>query len=410
MSVVAHDVTQRKEAEDRLRRNLDALLALYEAGHVLGSTLESEEIELGLLEIMQRVSRLNTAVISMPDKRGQLRVWRAIGIDSIQSKTRDAPEVQDMLSTVLKTGERRLFRFEHQEKDNEPWVGLCLPLRIKTHSIGLLEVYGPEPSLKEDSVEILSSLATQAASALENARLYSELAEREDQLEDLVGKLLVAQEEERRRVAYEVHDSVAQTAAAAHQRLQTFVRRHRLASEKGENDLNQIIGLVRQTVREARRIIAALRPEELDDLGLSAALSHEVEKLRGEGWQVDYVEELGEKRLPAALETTLFRVAQEALTNTRKHAQTSQLYIELRRQNGSVSLEVRDWGRGFDPDTLDTGEGPGERIGLSGMRERIGVLGGEFELRSHPGEGTSVRARVPLRALAENDYEEEGGS
>jgi PAS domain S-box-containing protein len=407
LAIVAHDVTQRKRVEDRLRCSLEELLALYEAGHVLGSTLESEELGSRLLEIVRRVSKLTTAVISRPDEHRQLRVWRAVGLDNLRTGIRSTPEVQDMLHTVLESGNQGLIRLKHHENDGETWVGLCLPLLIKTRSVGLLEVYGPESLLQEDTVGALDSLANQAASALENAELYGELAEREKQLENLVGKLIATQEEERRRVAYEVHDSVAQTAAAAHQRLQTFTRRHAPASESEENDLGQVRSLVRQTVTEARRIIAALRPEVLDDFGLPAALYQEVEELRGKGWQVDYLEELGEERLPVAIEVALFRVAQEALTNARKHAQTCRALIELRRQNGLVSLEIRDWGRGFDPDALNTREGPGEWVGISGMRERIGMLGGEFELRSRLGEGTSIRVQVSLPAFGEDDQEED---
>jgi signal transduction histidine kinase len=197
-------------------------------------------------------------------------------------------------------------------------------------------------------------------------------------------------------VAYEVHDGVAQLAVAAHQRLQAFARRYPSASEKGAKDLDQILALVRRTVSEARRVIANLRPTALDDLGLEAAIRLEVEELRGNGWQIDYEEELGDERLPAVIETALFRVAQETLTNARKHAQTIQARLVLGRREGVVSLEVRDCGRGFDPNALDIGKGPGERVGLSGMRERVGMLGGELEVRSSPGEGTSVTARVPV--------------
>ena len=403
MCIVAHDITERKRAEDMLRRSLDSLLALYEAGQVLGSTLEAEEVGSRLLKIMQRVSNLTAAVISTPDEHQQSRVWRALGLDNLYRGVRYTPEVQAALQGVLETGEHRLFRLENPEDDADTLVGLCLPLRIKNRTIGLLEVYGPEALLEEDTVEILGSMTSQAASALENARLYGELAERERRLQDLIGKLLMAQEEERRRVAYEVHDSVAQVASAAHQHLQTFVRRYPPASEKSSNELERVMRLVRQTVREARQVIAALRPAVLDDFGLSVALYQEIEELRGDGWQVDYDEKLGEERLPTAVEITLFRVAQEALTNARKHAQTHRARVEIRRQNGTVNLEVRDWGQGFDLKALQGGEGPGERIGLSGMRERVAMLSGEFELSSRPGEGTSVRAWVPLPDALEED-------
>jgi signal transduction histidine kinase len=329
-------------------------------------------------------------------------------------RARYAPEVQDTLRAVLETGERSVFALrrpgEYPGEESESLAGLCLPLRIRNRSVGLLEAYGPEALLDEDSVEILSGMATQAASALENARLYGELAKREKMLQDLVSKILEAQEEERRRVAYEVHDGLTQVAVAAHQRLQTFARRHPPVSEGGRKDLERILGLVQKTVEDSRRIIANLRPTVLDDFGLGAALRQEVEELRDDGWQVEYEEGIGDERLPAPVEVALFRVAQEALNNARKHAQTGRARLVLGRRRGAVDLEVRDWGRGFAPDAVGgTTNGPGERIGLSGMRERVGLLGGELEVRSSPGEGTSITARVPLSAavLEENGHKEE---
>jgi signal transduction histidine kinase len=99
------------------------------------------------------------------------------------------------------------------------------------------------------------------------------------------------------------------------------------------------------------------------------------------------------------VEIALFRVAQEALTNMRKHAQTSQVRITLRRRGEMVRLEVQDSGRGFDPTAPYTQDGPGERVGLAGMRERVSMLGGKLEIHSQPGVGTSVTATVPLEGV-----------
>jgi signal transduction histidine kinase len=187
--------------------------------------------------------------------------------------------------------------------------------------------------------------------------------------------LLGAQEEERRRVAYAVHDGLAQVAAAAHQNLQAFARRYTPEADQGRRELDRILGQVRTTVSDARRIIANLRPTALDDLGLAAAISLEVERLNEEGYHVDYEEHLGDERLPREMEIGLFRVAHEALTNIRKHAGTKWLKIELRRRDGEVYLEVRDFGRGFDPAALETlGGRPGERVGFAGMRSGSACL------------------------------------
>jgi signal transduction histidine kinase len=249
--------------------------------------------------------------------------------------------------------------------------------------------------------DIVSSLTSQAASALENAWLYKELGDRERALQNLVKRLFGAQEEERRRVAYEVHDGLAQVAVAAHQNLQAFARRYAPETEQGRRELDRIIGQVRTTVSDARRVIANLRPTALDDLGLAAAISMEVERLKEEGYQVDCEEHLGDERLPREMELALFRVAQEALTNIRKHAGTKWLKIELRRRDAEVYLEVRDFGRGFDPAALETlGGRPGERVGFAGMRERVGMLGGELEIQSRPEAGTFVAAIIPLMRTA----------
>jgi signal transduction histidine kinase len=281
-----------------------------------------------------------------------------------------------------------------------------LPLLVRDRVIGVLEAYGTA-ALGEAGAESLYSLANQAASALENARLYAELAERENQLRRLVGKLIMAQEEERRRVAYDVHDGLAQTAAAAHQHLQAFARHNPPGSAKGREELDEALELAREVVGEARQVIHDLRPTVLDDYGLAAAARLQVETLRSEGLEVGLEETLGDERLPPEVETTLFRVAQEALTNVRKHARASRVHVVLDRSGSTIRLLVRDDGCGFLPDGTKRSNGHGERVGLSGMRERLSLLGGSFELHSEPGSGTTVKAEVELPGIKE-DYDHAG--
>jgi signal transduction histidine kinase len=151
-------------------------------------------------------------------------------------------------------------------------------------------------------------------------------------------------------------------------------------------------------VREARHVIEGLRPTALDDFGLAAALCLEAEELTAQGWRVAYDENLGEDRLAPETETALYRIAQEALNNARKHAGVSGARLKLVRRPGGVRLEVTDEGRGFDPEGPRRNGGRGERAGLAGMRERAGLLGGELRVTSAPGSGTSVVADIPLDA------------
>jgi signal transduction histidine kinase len=372
----------------------------------LGSTLEPEEIATRLLEIMRRISGLTAAVISLRES-GQLRIWRSIGMENLEQGLRYMREVREAQEVVLKNETPRSLPVAgtRGDREDEPAVGLFLPLRVRERAVGVLEVYGPGVLAENDTVEVLESLTTQAASALENARLYGELAEREKRLQELVGKILVAQEEERRRVAYEVHDGLAQVAAAAHQHLQAFAQYHPPQSQDGQDELKHVSGLVRQTVGEARRIIADLRPTALDDFGLKSAIRLHLDTLRAAGWRIAYKDSLSDERLPAATETAIFRVVQEALNNVGKHAGTKRVNLSLEQhpaegtspgEGGRVRIQIRDYGRGFVPESSASRGGPGERVGMTGMRERVTLLGGEFRVASRPGVGTLIVAEIPL--------------
>jgi signal transduction histidine kinase len=359
--------------------------------------MDREQIGLRLLEIMQRFFNLSGASIELRDANGEYRTLRATGPEELWRRARSTSGGWLARRAALETGEGRSYELPMTHpNESRLLVGWCLPLKARDQLTGVLEVYGPQTLAEKDTAEVLSSLANQAAGALENARLYEELAERERELHDLLGRMLTAQEEDRRRVAYEVHDGLTQLVIAAHQRLQVLAKNFQSASAKDKEMLEQAVEFVQQAVAEARSVIADLRPTTLDDLGPRPALGALVEKLSVEGYEVRYRETLGDVRLPLRLETVLFRVTQEALSNVRKHAGRTSVNIAIgRRADGTVRLEVRDQGRGFDPSETAQG-GPGERVGISSMRERVAQLGGEFEVRSKPGEGTTVVAEIPL--------------
>ena len=245
---------------------------------------------------------------------------------------------------------------------------------------------------------LVSLLADRLRQSTRRARKHQErLRESERRIRDLVGRILVAQEEERRRIAYEVHDGFTQMAISTYQLLQNFADDYPQASVEATKELDETTDRLEQTIKEARRVIADLRPSVLDDFGLAAALRQKVETIRAaEGIEVNYEAALGEERLPATLETALFWIAQEALANVCKHSDTEKALVVLERVGGSVRLRVRDWGLGFRPDREMSGGIRGERVGLSSMRERAAVLGGTLEISSEPGSGTSVEVKIPL--------------
>ena len=246
---------------------------------------------------------------------------------------------------------------------------------------------------------IIRDITERKRAEQERDALYQAVAERERALKDLVRRLFLTQEEERRRVAYEVHDGLAQLTAAAQQHLEAFAARVSPRSSEARRELSLARELAQQTVREARRVIAGLRPTALDDFGLAAAIRLELESMRTEGWEVAYAEELGPQRLPLETETALFRVAQEALRNVRKHSGTRRVELSLAKREHGVRLEVRDWGRGFPQLGRNSRGGLGGRMGIRGMQERVALLGGKCSVYSRSGEGTHVVVDVPVAVL-----------
>ena len=298
--------------------------------------------------------------------------------------------------------------FTRQPQPEPPTIHAlaALPLVVDERVLGVAGWVLTTPGgFSEDVRRFLSALVRQCAQSLERARLYRELAQREDRLQALVGRMIAAQEEERRHVAYEVHDGLAQIAASVHQHLQAFASHYRPRAPHAREELQRTLVLAQRTVREARSLVAYMRPTALDDFGLAVTLSALIEELRGEGWQITYSEALGTERLPRPMETALYRVAQEALTNVRKHAHTTEVAVTLYKAGEQVYLQIEDHGCGFAQDIIfgkAGAEGPvgapgmRERIGLPGMRERVALFGGSFTVSSEIGSGTRVRAEVPL--------------
>jgi signal transduction histidine kinase len=210
----------------------------------------------------------------------------------------------------------------------------------------------------------------------------------------LMEKVVVAQDEERRRVAYELHDGVAQLIVSAKQHLDTCADLAPPASERAAGELRTGLERLDQAIVETRRVLLALRPAIVEDLGLTAAARRSLAEIAQEaGWDVGFTENLGDARLPEAVETAAFRILQEALTNARKHAGAGRVDVELRRDPGWLVLAIRDSGGGLTP-----GDPSGRGLGLASMAERAQLVGGTCAVRGEPNGGTLVHARLPIHA------------
>jgi signal transduction histidine kinase len=229
---------------------------------------------------------------------------------------------------------------------------------------------------------LLETLVAQAAGSLETARLHQALRRKEQARAALVGRLIGAQEEERRRIARELHDGVGQDLAGLVLGLEAVER------SPGTIEVAELKQLARSTAQQVRELIVDLRPRVLDDLGLGAGLRWLAQE-RHPTLDVELDVEL-DRPLPSPVETAIFRIVQEALTNVERHALAGAARLRVWTADGEVRAVVEDQGRGFDPG----GEAGG--FGIVGMRERAEQLGGRLQVTSDSAAGTRVEVVVPL--------------
>ena len=242
----------------------------------------------------------------------------------------------------------------------------------------------------------LRALGQQVGAALQSAALYRALAERRSELERLQTRMLRQHEEERRRLSRELHDETAQVFTAVKMQL-GVLRDAAPAGEPERARLDRVLGLIDTGIRSIRGVTNALRPSLLDDLGLAAALrSLSADFAERTGIPVDLAVDDALPDLSADADLALFRAVQEALSNVARHAGATQVRVDVGVDAaGAVTLRVRDDGRGLGgPADLARWERDGH-LGLVGMRERLGALGGTVRLTDAPGGGTELHARLP---------------
>jgi two-component system, NarL family, sensor histidine kinase DevS len=388
-AAVAIENARLYESATRWSRQLESL---HEIGNVLAT-----EIQLpGLLELI--ASRLRQLIdarvvaVALPAHGGDLRIEAvAGGEDEIRLLGTVFPSSSSKSRRVLER--RRSERVDSLLDDPEidqvttrqigAQTGLFVPLIVRDRGIGVLMAHdkvGSDHRFTEEDLRLAETLASRAAVAVD----MSQRVERES-----LRRILEAQELERRRLALELHDETGQA-------LTSVLLGLRAVEETVNEDVNTALGDVRELVvgalQDVRRLAVELRPKVLDDFGLVPALERLTSGFTDQtGIAVELEPHLLATRLPSEIETALYRIVQEALTNIVKHAQATKVSVVLTRADGSVKIVVEDDGRGFSRD-----ESSGEGLGLVGMHERIALLNGRLDVESSPGAGTTLVAEVPL--------------
>ncbi len=263
--------------------------------------------------------------------------------------------------------------------------------------LGLLNVFsvGEPRKFESDEMALLQGLGNQAAQAVTNARLFEQVSAGREHLRALSQRLVEIQEAERRTLALELHDELGQLLSSTKMSLDLLPP---LPEESAQEHLVRAKSLVGELVRRVRQMSLELRPSILDDLGLLAALLWLFKNYKAQtGQAVDFEYSGLDRRFSPPLEITVYRIVQEALTNVIRHAGVTQVGVNIWSDNQSLNLQIVDRGKGFDAAEALARH---DSSGLSGMRERARLLGGELVVESTPGEGTSLSLRLPFPSQA----------
>jgi signal transduction histidine kinase len=370
---VSHNVASTLELTPLLGLILDQLKTVVDYSDASIITLEEEHLVIIDYRGLRPLSEMRGHRIPL---RQGVRIWEMIGckepviIEDVWDETPLAQTAREMVGDLSATSRDQL----------SSWM--AAPLTLKDRVIGMVTFTARESGYFTPRHAALAlAIANQAAIAIENARLYEQAQE-------------LAALEERQKLARELHDSVSQSLYGIS--LGAHTARTLLDRDPGQvaKPLEYILALAEAGLAEMRALIFELRPESLETEGLASALIKQAAALHAR-YDVPVETDLcDEPDLPLKVKQELYRVAQEALHNTIKHARASKVNVRLRRMSEAIILEIQDNGVGFDP----LGSFPGH-LGLLSMQERLKNLGGVLSIESTAGQGTTIRARVPTREI-----------
>ena len=250
--------------------------------------------------------------------------------------------------------------------------------------------------LDQQSLKIIESLTNQLAISIQNLRLWIEVKKKEKIRDQLLDKIIIAQEDERRRIARELHDETSQSLTSILIGLRLLEEKH--DERERQREIQHLRDLMQQTLREVHEMAWQLRPSVLDTFGLKVALQRYIDEYKNKyALDVDlYVVGDDDLRLKSEIEISIYRIAQEALTNVARYAQAKNISVILERQPSQLNLIVEDDGIGFDVQEILNKEPNSGNLGILGMQERVSLLGGTFVIESEADKGTAIFVRIPL--------------
>jgi PAS domain S-box-containing protein len=400
VSSIIRDVTEQKAAQAKMLQHNVKMRALLDVGQRLAAQIDLEErLATVTRAIVSALPAAEAASLWLFESNGHgPRVCTAAGYaDGINTGA-----LSPLAGWIYRHGKARIVEDVSQEPllastEQPGWAAprsmVGVPIIINNAPAGVLfaDSFSQEAAFDADALRLLQVLAGQAAAAIQNSQLVTTLTDQHDELQRLSAQLASIREAECRRISRELHDEVGQALTAASINLSTLMANGAAAHPSGRQRLDETAGLIEQVLGQVREMSMNLHPAMLDDLGLAPTLRWYLKK-----WEkrvgICVEQNVQEIRLPQELETVLYRLVQEALTNVARHAQAGQVSISLGQEGDELVLSVADDGQGFRPGEISEG------LGLIGMRERVATFNGQFTIQSQPGQGTCLTVRMPLVA------------
>ncbi len=391
--------------EERSQRVLAE--SLVEISKVLNSSLDLEKV-LGqiLSRLMDLVPYDSASVMLLTG--GQLYMHAATGYqDSCGpidvTNVSFVPSRTAMMEDVL-IGNQAVIIPDTKDIPDWLWTPTCahvrswlaVPLEVKGQVIGLFSIDKAVPNFfTPRHAELAKAFAAHAALALNNARMFAQISETQEQLVGLSAQVIAAQEKERQKIAVELHDHAGQALLALRAELQILKHHIPADSDQAHEQIKYLDGIVLEICRDLRQLAHDLRPPILTEMGLVPALEQYIDEFSRRmkmpaTFEFQHDRQLA--RIPENIELICYRIVQEALTNLAKHAQASKVKINLDLSSDQLVLSVIDDGVGFTPRLKKDVEG----FGLIGIRERVTAVGGKLQIYSQPGRGTQITVEIPL--------------
>ncbi len=413
------DVTGERELESQILRRHHQLSAL---SHISSAVSGLEDLDailrIALDNVLEIVNGAIGGILLLDRDTGKLYYRVQRGLSPRYAEEMRMSLGEGIAGTVAQTGKPMLLEdissdqraIRHDLVDAEGLRGfVSFPLKARDKVVGVMNVASHEVGrFGADDVSLLASVGDYLGSAIEQARLYERLRRAGERYRALLQHALAAQEQERKRIARELHDETSQALTSLTLSLQAIIE---MAEQKGIRDA-ELMDRLRKThsytvhsAGEVVQLMKELRPTLLDELGMPAAIHrYAKDTLQARGINVSAEFKGMEERLPPEVEVTLFRVAQGAIGNILEHSEARNAIIKLECSANECRLRIEDDGQGFDVSKITQVDSSGRGAGLFTMKERVGLVGGACRVQSRSGQGTRVLVRVPVeRELADEE-------